>query len=90
MPDSKDLKQREEAHWAKTSRLMFTHLAVWFFFGFLIADVILIAIIGASIVRRFYKRHELAIVRMSGLLFMGFAVQAIWHAAPGLAGWRRA
>lgn len=36
MPDSRDLKQREEAHWAKTSRLMFTHLAVWFFFGFLI------------------------------------------------------
>ena len=26
MPDTKDLKQREEAHWAKTSRLMFTHL----------------------------------------------------------------
>ena len=36
MPDTRDLKQREEAHWAKTSRLMFTHLAVWFFFGFLI------------------------------------------------------
>ena len=36
MPDSRDLKQREEAHWAKTSRLMFTHLAVWFFFGFVI------------------------------------------------------
>jgi len=36
MPDSKDLKQREEAHWAKTSRLMFTHLGVWFFFGFII------------------------------------------------------
>ena len=31
-----DLKQREEAHWAKTSRLMFTHLGVWFFFGFVI------------------------------------------------------
>lgn len=60
------------------------------FFGFLIADAILITIIGASIVRRFYRRHELAIVRMSGLLFMGFAVQAVWHAAPGLANWRRA
>jgi putative solute:sodium symporter small subunit len=35
-PDSKDMKQREEAHWAKTSRLMWTHLAVWFFFGFVI------------------------------------------------------
>jgi threonine/homoserine/homoserine lactone efflux protein len=59
------------------------------FFGFLLADVILIAIIGAGLVRRFYRRHELAIVRLSGLLFMGFAVQAVWHAAPGLLGWRK-
>ena len=58
--------------------------------GFLVADIVLIAVIGASFVRRFYRRHELAIVRMSGVLFMGFAVQAVWHAAPGLAGWRRA
>ena len=36
MPDSTNLKAREEAHWAKTSRLMFTHLGVWFFFGFII------------------------------------------------------
>ncbi|WP_181701123.1 LysE family translocator [Chthonobacter albigriseus] len=57
--------------------------------GFLVADVILIAIIGAGAVRRFYRAHELAIVRASGLLFCGFAVQAIWHAAPGLLGWRR-
>ena len=36
MPHSADLKEREVAHWRKTSRLMFTHLAVWFFFGFII------------------------------------------------------
>ena len=36
MPDLANLKAREEAHWAKTSRLMLTHLAVWFFFGFVI------------------------------------------------------
>jgi putative solute:sodium symporter small subunit len=36
MPDTKDLKQREEAHWAKTSRLTFIHLGVWFFFGYVI------------------------------------------------------
>jgi threonine/homoserine/homoserine lactone efflux protein len=59
------------------------------FFGFVLADVIMVAIIGASLVRRFYRRHELAIVRMSGLLFMGFAVQAVLHAAPGLLGWRK-
>lgn len=57
--------------------------------GFLVADVILIAIIGASVVRRFYRRHELTIVRLSGLLFIGFAAQAVWHAAPGLFGLRR-
>ncbi len=58
--------------------------------GFLVADVILIAIIGAGVVRRFYRRHEQLIVRLSGLLFLGFAAQAIWHAAPGLLGLRRA
>lgn len=36
MAQSADLKEREEAHWRKTSRLMFTHLGVWFFFGFII------------------------------------------------------
>jgi putative solute:sodium symporter small subunit len=36
MPESTDLRQREEAHWAKTSRLMFMHLGVWFFFGYVI------------------------------------------------------
>ena len=36
MPDSANLKQREEAHWRKTTRLMLIHLGVWFFFGFVI------------------------------------------------------
>jgi len=36
MADSTNMKEREEAHWAKTSRLMFTHLGIWFFFGFII------------------------------------------------------
>jgi putative solute:sodium symporter small subunit len=36
MAESANLKAREEAHWNKTSRLMFTHLGVWFFFGFII------------------------------------------------------
>ena len=26
----------DEAHWQKTRRLMFTHLGVWFFFGYVI------------------------------------------------------
>lgn len=60
------------------------------FIGFVTADVILISIIGASTVRRFYRAHERLIVRCSGVLFMGFAAQALWHATPGLLGWRRA
>jgi putative solute:sodium symporter small subunit len=36
MADSTSMKEKEEAHWAKTSRLMYTHLGVWFFFGFII------------------------------------------------------
>ncbi len=36
MADSASMKEKEEAHWAKTSRLMFTHLGIWFFFGFII------------------------------------------------------
>ncbi|MBI5318517.1 DUF4212 domain-containing protein [Bradyrhizobium sp.] len=36
MPDSANLKQREEAHWRKTTRLMLTHLGIWFFFSFII------------------------------------------------------
>jgi putative solute:sodium symporter small subunit len=36
MPQSADHKAREVAHWRKTSHLMFAHLGVWFFFGFII------------------------------------------------------
>ncbi|CAN7450496.1 LysE family translocator [Rhizobium rhizogenes] len=58
--------------------------------GFITADIILIGIIGAGVVRRFYRAHERMIVRCSGVLFMGFAAQALWHATPGLLGWRKA
>ncbi|MDE1995943.1 MAG: LysE family translocator [Rhizobiaceae bacterium] len=60
------------------------------FIGFVTADIILIGIIGAGAVRRFYRAHERLIVRCSGVLFMGFAAQALWHATPGLLGWRKA
>lgn len=60
------------------------------FVGFVTADIILIGIIGAGVVRRFYCAHERLIVRCSGVLFMGFAAQALWHATPGLIGWRKA
>ncbi|MGO4438035.1 LysE family translocator [Rhizobium sp. RAF56] len=60
------------------------------FIGFLVAYLILIAFIGAGFVRRVYRAHERTIVRCSGILFMGFAAQALLHATPGLLGWRRA
>ena len=45
--------------------------------GFLIADVILIAIIGARPVRRWYRGHALWVTRASGVIFLGFGIQAI-------------
>lgn len=55
--------------------------------GFLLADAILIWIAGAPGVRRLYRRHELWIVRASGVLFLGFAAAALAGAAPGLRRW---
>ena len=31
-----DNKANEEAHWDRTTKLMFTHLGIWFFFGYVI------------------------------------------------------
>jgi threonine efflux protein len=52
--------------------------------GFAIADAVLVLVIGAAVVRRFYRRHELWVVRASGAVFIGFAVHAIVNAVPGL------
>ena len=52
--------------------------------GFLSGDAVLIALAGAARVRRLYRRHELWIVRASGLVFLGFAAAAVMGAAPGL------
>jgi threonine/homoserine/homoserine lactone efflux protein len=45
--------------------------------GFIMADIILITIIGARPVRRWYGRHALWVTRASGVLFLGFGLQAI-------------
>jgi threonine efflux protein len=55
--------------------------------GFVAADAVLVSIIGASVVRRFYRRHALEVTRVSGVLFLGFGVHAIVTAGPGV--WRR-
>ncbi|MCW3474277.1 LysE family translocator [Limobrevibacterium gyesilva] len=52
--------------------------------GFLTGDCVLVLIAGAARVRHLYRRHEVWIVRASGLLFLGFAAAAVLNAAPGL------
>jgi len=54
------------------------------FGGFLLADLVLIALVGAGAVRRFYRAHALWVTRASGVLFLGFGVHAIASAGPGL------
>ena len=52
--------------------------------GFICADLILVCIGGAPSVRRFYTRHDLAITRASGALFLGFAAVALQAGVIGL------
>ncbi len=54
--------------------------------GFLVADVLLVGMAGAAEVRRAYRQHEVAILRLSGLVFLAFAAAALRNAAIGL-GW---
>jgi threonine/homoserine/homoserine lactone efflux protein len=54
--------------------------------GFVAADGVLVTVIGAGVVRRFYRRHALWVTRVSGVLFLGFGVHAIATAGPGV--WR--
>lgn len=56
------------------------------FVGGLLAYAVLIAIVGARHVRTLYQRHELMITRLCGVMFIGFAVNALIHAVPGLLG----
>jgi len=52
--------------------------------GFILADVVLVAIIGAGLIRRLYRRHAVWVTRVSGVIFLGFGVHAIASAGPGL------
>ena len=63
---------------------MLPWLIVLSFLGGLVAYAILIGIVGARQVRNLYQRHELTITRLCGVMFIGFAINALIHALPGL------
>ncbi len=71
--------QAEALSWAA-----FPALLAAAFFGFLCADVILVLVAGAARVRAAYQAHETVVVRLSGLIFLGFAAAALHAAAPNL------
>ncbi len=52
--------------------------------GFVVADVVLVALIGARVVRGFYRRHALWVTRASGVLFLGFGLHALIGSGQGL------
>jgi putative solute:sodium symporter small subunit len=80
MAESKiaDSKANETAHWDKTTRLMFTHLGVWFFFGYVIhmfvvpLNKITIPILGFPL--GFYMAAQGSLIVFVVMLFM-FAKQ---------------
>ncbi|GAA0580735.1 LysE family translocator [Caenispirillum bisanense] len=57
------------------------------FLGFLAADVILVWLTGLSGLKAVYRRHDVWIIRATGALFVGFAVNALTASLPGL--WAR-
>lgn len=52
--------------------------------GFICADAVLVSIIGAAPIRRFYRTHALAVTRVSGMLFMAFGIHAIATMGPSV------
>lgn len=74
MPDSADLKQREEAHWRKTTRLMLTHLVLWFFFGYVVhmfvvpLNKIIIPVLGFPL--GFYMAAQGSLIAFVVMLFV--------------------
>ena len=67
--------------WAMLPSLIFLS-----FIGGLLAYAILIGVVGARRVRTVYQRHEILITKLCGVMFIGFAINALAHALPGLFG----
>jgi threonine/homoserine/homoserine lactone efflux protein len=47
------------------------------FVGFVLADTVLIWIVGTAPLRRLYREREIWILRGTGALFIGFAVNTL-------------
>ena len=73
-----DSKANEEVHWQKTTRLMFIHLGVWLFFGYVIhmfvvpLNKITIPILGFPL--GFYMAAQGSLIVFVAMLFI-FAKQ---------------
>ena len=67
----------------KLSWSSFPELLAAAFVGFLAADVILVAFVGTSWVRSLYRRYDVWIARISGLIFVGFGLHAIAESVTG-------
>jgi len=73
-----DTPANQEAHWNKTTRLMLTHLGVWFFFGYFIhffvrdLNAFIIPVLGFPF--GFYMAAQGSLIAFVVMLFM-FAKQ---------------
>jgi putative solute:sodium symporter small subunit len=73
-----DSPANQQAHWEKTSRLMWTHLGIWFFFGYVVhmfvvpLNKIIIPILGFPL--GFYMAAQGSLIAFVVMLFV-FAKQ---------------
>jgi threonine/homoserine/homoserine lactone efflux protein len=56
--------------------------------GFILADVVVVLIVGAGWVRRLYRRYDVWVARASGIIFIGFGLHAMFEGGAGLLGRR--
>jgi putative solute:sodium symporter small subunit len=64
----------DEAHWKRTTRLMLTHLAIWFFFGYIVhmfvkpLNTIVIPVLGFPL--GFYMAAQGSLIVFVVMLFL--------------------
>ena len=69
-----DTQANQEEHWRRTTRLMLTHLGVWFFFGYIIhmfvkpLNTIIIPILGFPL--GFYMAAQGSLIVFVTMLFL--------------------